>query len=646
MEVFSHGLEAREAGLESERRYYSGVVDIKILLLSAAPRVVARPRPGAARRATIWLPALIAAALMSPGPGNAQRFGQWWWEGAVGIGQRSTDNSLADDRVSEFDQQELRLSLGLNGFVLHPAVGSFRLGLDLLVSEFDGGRELDTDRIGLSGDLKLFSRGSYPLELYARSQSFDYTGPAVEEPFGLLRIPDTSDHLGGRLRIRQGALRGTLVGVDHSSFDFVDAAARPETRDQEFIDWSRTLGRFQNHVRLEHTLRDFGSVGFEIEDLTANFDQRGDLTPSWRWELSGLGIFRDLTVGDGSKQRTDDFRIRNRLLHTIRDRDLLDLHTSFGVVRPAALPSIDTHGLSLFYRWRPWPGWEVAPFGQYAEQSSANSTSGSQRVGLAATWNREKGAVDTALTARTSHGRLELDDSDGVRDESQTAYAVTGSFGQGEVKKLRREFEFEVAHNELRLTQDPIFELPDLGAARSGLGAEDLRRARVSLSHRHDSRSFSGWGEWNMRESSRRNGAGDFEAETLSSTLQHNGPNYTLQANLGETVFQRFSLTEEKVRYLGAAANWRPRRYLQLRASYRTDDRELELVPDVDGERLQLGLTVRFGLLALEATAFETKESIAGGAQRQNRGFSWSLSRNMAGWLPIVTGTQRRGVIR
>jgi hypothetical protein len=83
-----------------------------------------------------------------------------------------------------------------------------------------------------------------------------------------------------------------------------------------------------------------------------------------------------------------------------------------------------------------------------------------------------------------------------------------------------------------------------------------------------------------------------------------------------------------------------------LRASYRADERQVDLGPDIDSERYEAGFDLRFGAFLLQAQAFETQEKLLGGMERSNRGVRWSLSRRFAGWLPVVTGLARRGAIR
>jgi hypothetical protein len=611
----------------------------------SALRSVSSPRRPAVRSAALIL---IAGSLicLETTPAVAQQFGQWWWEGAVAGGQRSTDNFRDGSQVSEFDQTETRLSLALNGFLGHPALGTFRLGVDLLKSEIDGGRGVDTDRAGFAADLGLFPEGAYPLRLFARTRLYDYSGSSARDPLTVLRAPDRTTEWGGRFRLRRSALRGLQLGFDHSTTDFIDREAQETTYDHQYLDWGRGGGGFQHHVKLGHRLYDYGAVDLEVEDFTVNVVERGDLSATWRWDMSATGVRRDSATRDAAMVSTDMFSLFNRFLHTIRDRDRLDIQLDSDVTRPESQPSVDSHGVSVFYRWRPKEGLEIAPFGQYAEQSADSLEVRSPRVGTAISWSRHAGALDTLLSARASYGVVDQSDALESRDESRTAFGVSGSLGHGDGNGLRKELEVEVARNEFRFDRNPFLDLPDLGLPLTGLGAEDFQRARVGLSHRWDSRSLGGWGEWNRRESSNGVPGFEFESQTSTFTLQHGGPNYDIQASAGDTAVDRGSVEAQDVSYLGATATWRPWRLLKFWGSYREDTRELTITPDIDGKRIQAGFTLRVGQIVLEASAYETEERPADGVERSNEGLSWSVSRRFAGWLPVVTGSKHRGVIR
>jgi hypothetical protein len=70
------------------------------------------------------------------------------------------------------------------------------------------------------------------------------------------------------------------------------------------------------------------------------------------------------------------------------------------------------------------------------------------------------------------------------------------------------------------------------------------------------------------------------------------------------------------------------------------------LLPDVEGQRIEVRGTVFLGRLRLEASAFQITEKIDGGSERTNLNLRFTVAMRFGGGLPIVTGTKRRGVIR
>jgi hypothetical protein len=588
----------------------------------------------------------LASGLLG-GALSAQRFGQWWWDGELGVGQRGTENLRDGRELSSFDQQELRASFGLNGFVLHPALGRFRLGLDLALSELETGRTLDTERTGFEADFSFFPRGSYPFSFFYRRQLYDYVRPEEDAPVDLVGAVDTGEQWGGRFRIRQGPLTGTLLGLNHTSYDFLDVEAREEVQDRQFVDWSRTSDGLQHHLRLEHHLRRYGTVDLEIEDLTLNLEQRGQLTDAWGWQMSGVGIQRQVGVGQDPEQASEDYRLRTRLYRAVRERDQLDISGDFGSSRPEGRPTIDSVGFSLFYRWRPRLGVEVAPFLRYARQAGGDLEVLSPRAGFSLSWSRNQGAVDWLVGGLVSYGNLEAREGDESREESRSGYSANASLGHGDSKRLRKELEIEAGRNQLRLSRsNPLTDLPNLGLPGAALGDEDFYRARATLSHRWDSKWLTGWGEALHREASDDLGLGKFDSQTLTTTLQFGAKRATIQANAGRTTVNQDPGGDQEIRFTGVGVRWRPWRYVHLNGSYREDQREFVLAPDIDGDRAELGLELRIGQVQLLASLFETNERLMDGSERTNRGLRWSISRRLAGWLPIVTGTQRRGTIR
>jgi hypothetical protein len=428
--------------------------------------------------------------------------GQWTWDAALGFDQSSGESRIGGEKTSETDQQNLKLSLGMNGFIVHPAVAGFRLATEAYLSRYDSDQSLDTERFGVRGDLNLFPRGAYSARLYFNRQIYDYSGFNVDDPFTFFKVPDTGTTWGGRLRFRRGPLRGILLGYERSQFDFLSPEADRETQERQFLDWTAGSTKVKHHLRIERRFRDFGFADLENDYLTVNLDERAEISPTWRWELFGTGIRRETVLPDDEPFDSDDYRVRTRFLHDVKDRDLLDFGLNWGRFQADSSPRTDSYGLSVFYRWRAAPGWEVAPFAQYDDQSANGLSVNSPRAGVSASWSRSGRVLETLLTARTSYARIERSDETESEDESQTAFAVTASIGHAHLSGLREELELEASRNEIRFRRDAIDVVEDLTYPRDGLGTEEYQRARFTLSRHWNSRNLSTWLEWSRRESS------------------------------------------------------------------------------------------------------------------------------------------------
>lgn len=595
--------------------------------------------------------ALLALTLAVPGGIAAQEFGQWWWEGSLAASGRTLENQVTEGSSSSTGRSEetnLELSLALNGYLLHPAFGRFRLAVDALLTDVAGDTTFDSQRTGFDGNLDLFPRGAYPVNLFVRRQLYDYGNLAQENPLTLFGAPETLSTYGGRAHFKRGILRGLLVGFEHTDVEFQVQEAEPEIQDRQFADWSTSGKRVRHHVRLERYTHSFGTVNFENDDLTLNFDERGEVFGDWRWDLLGTGIRRSLRFADGPQVGIDTFQVRNTLSRVVRGDDWLTLSYTGGLARSDNAGSTQSHGITGRYVWRRPKGWQVAPFAGFGIQQGETFDLTSPQLGVSATWNRTAGTLD--LSATESAGFLGIQrDGDVSSSETLLALGFDGRAGHGREEKLRKEVEISYQRNQLRMAGEALLELPDLGAPLASPGTENQARGRLTLRRRWGRLLASGYGEWSRRESSRElqlPGIDDFTVDDLLYSFQLSGSRFSLLANLGDTEVTRSSADPQTIESRSLSVAYRPLRSLSLRTSYRIDERRVELGPDFDSERYEAGFDLRFGAFLLEAHAFETQEQFLVGMERTNRGVRWSLSRRFAGWLPVVTGLKRRGVIR
>ena len=590
----------------------------------------------------------LAAVLWSGAdalPVSAQEFGQWSWEALVGLGARNRQTYREGEGDSRFDERTLALALGMNGFIVHPAVSRFRLGADLQFINTDTGQHLDTDRTGLQGEVELFPRGDHRGSLFFNRQIYDYRGAASENPYVLLSAPDTLTTYGARFRAARGFLGGSLLGIDRSRLDFTGRQTNPQDFDREFYDWSRKTADFSHHVRIEHRYRDLGTVDINYDESRINLDEVGSFTPDWHWTMSGSGLRQDSRSLGMKELRVDDYQLRTRLIHDVRERDLLELSYEFGLTEPDTWATTESHGASVSYQWRPDETWHVGPIASYARVDSDLESLRSPRAGVVFGGNWAWPEWDSGFVIRSTYGRLEREVSGVTQSENQSDGSFIGTVGHGRLEGLRKDFEVELDRNRLRITQAGPIQPPGLGLPEPGLGTEDVRRARIKIAHQWDSRFLSAWGDWNHRTTRTLAPGEEVLTETLTATVQYGARRFDIKANVADSDLEAATLERQSIRSLGVGASLRVWRSLSLRASYRADDRRIELAPDIAGSQVEAGLRWDFGLFYLDAAILESTQRLEDGPETAFRSVTWSLSRRFGGWLPIVSGPERRGVI-
>jgi hypothetical protein len=588
------------------------------------------------------LAALLAATAMASVTADAQQFGQWTWDVTLGASQRLYDNLVEDDRVSRYDQRELRLGLGINGFIVHPAVARFRLGVDGALSRFASGGALDSDRLGYRGDLGLFPRGAVPVQLWLVRQQYDHD-LAERDPLSLFAVADLATSWGGRVRVRRGPLRGMLIGAERSTIEFVDVD-RDQVDEREFVDWSAAGSRLQHHYRLERRLREYATVDFATEDLTLTAGEHGYISQRWRWDLSGVGIRRDLSYTSTADRQIDTFRLRSRLTRFADSGNRFMIDVDAGLGDSSDGPARHSHRLSLRYAWVPRTGVEVAPFVTFGFQETDGLSGRAPQVGVSATWSTTSEAFDALLSAIGAHGRYTTTYEQASATDSLTSLFFSVSLGHGSEDRLRKVLEAEWGREELSAAGELVDELPDLGVRLGGFGTQDRLRGRLSLHRSWRTRSAGAYLEWRRRHGSGGLAAADFTVEDMTLSMDVRSRQLDVAINAGDTTTRQ--VTEQHVRWAAATLGLRPWRPLAVRASYRTDTRDVDSGPNVDVDRIEAILEFTIGRIVVRAQAYEATERFQTGGDRTNRGLTWTVYHRFGGWLPIVTGPERRGVIR
>lgn len=592
--------------------------------------------------------ALIGAVLvLVPAVADCQHYGQWTWDAVLGAEDRSTDNSIGDETVSKYRTRAYYLGLGVNGFVLHPAVARFSLSLDTWYTQFPEGTAQDNTRFGGRFDLGLFERGVFPMRLYFGRSQYDYPDLAADDPITLLSgLPDSTTVWGGRLRIRRGILRGVLVGLDSSELEFQGADRRTETADRYFVDWSRSGKSIQNHVRLVHEARDYARLDYALDTTTLTWDEHGPLAPTWRWDLFAVGIRRATEFEGSAPIESDTARLRNKFIHSLADGSFLDLSYSFGYASSGSAGSALDHQLEGRYRRLVGSGWELSPFVAFSRREIGERNVSVLQGGVSATWTGSAGAWNSTFSGQGAYGQSFFSLSGQTDSQPFWSASAASILGHGSSTGLRKELEISLSRNEVRSVGDGNADLPDLGVGFAAAGAQDSARVRLSLFHDWESGNVSTWGEWRRREADSLVDETRLRSEELLATAQFRWRRFSLVFNGGRNEIDDLRLAGQEMTYFGSSLSWNPWRSLRATASYREDFRRLALAPDVDGDRVQATVEYQLGRLSFRGEVFQYTERPENGVERRNRGIFWSVKRGFSGWLPIVSGPQRRGFIR
>ncbi|MCD4747960.1 MAG: hypothetical protein K8R59_01195 [Thermoanaerobaculales bacterium] len=596
-----------------------------------------------------WLFSVLIGAvlLLVPSLADCQQYGQWTWGAVIGAEDRSTDNFIGDEDVSKYRTRAYFLGLGVNGFVLHPAVARFSLRLDTWYTQFPEGTGNDNVRFGGRFDLGLFERSAFPMRLYFGRTQYDYPNLATADPITLLSgLPDSTTSWGGRLRIRRGILRGLLVGVDSTELGFHNEDRQTETVDRYFGDWSRSGKRIQHHVRLVHEARDYARLDYAFDTTTLTWDEHGRLAPSWRWDLSAVGIRRTRESEGVGMSESDTASLRNRFVHDLSDGSSLNLSYGFGYASAGNSESALDHSIEGRYRRIVGLGWEISPFAAYSWREIGEGNGSVLQGGLSANRNWASGAWDSNISGQGSYGQS-MRSSPGWKDSQSFWFAsVASALGHGNSAGLRKELEFSISRNEVGSVGDGNIDLPDLGVGFAAAGAQDTGRVRFSLFHDWAGGNVSAWAEWRRREADSLVDETRLRAEDLLMTTQLRWRRLSVAINGGTTEIDDFHSAGQEMTYYGGSLTWNPWRSVHAIATYREDYRRLALAPDVDSDRIQATIEFRMGRLSLRGEVYQYTERPEFGTERRNRGIFWSVRRGFSGWLPIVSGPQRRGVIR
>lgn len=596
---------------------------------------------GAGFRAIIRMGILLALLTGDESPASAQSFGQWTWEASAGVRRWAYHNSLGGPSISSSDQRDIELSLGVRGYVIHPMLGQFGLGVTRALTDTSGASSIDSRRWGMNADISLLPQGTYPLQFYARRQRFAYSGFTTEDVLALRQTPENAMSLGGSLAVRRGKLRDVRLWVDRTTLSYTGLAGT-SLNEQIALDWNRTTKSVQQRLRFERRVQDYGLAGLRFRDFQGNYDVRRDLGAVWKWEANLNGLQRNLKYLD----QPSDFsfyRTSARAYRPLREHDTLELSYDGGV-SGATGAFTQSHALVARYHWIARKQLTVVPLVGYGFQTSRGARLNAPQVGIGSTWTRRAGEFDVAINNQMSLLFLSRSGAGTGGSDTALAFDIGGNVGHGDQNSLRAEIDGGWNHNRLRVVGDTIANLPDLGAQLGTIGTEDVLKARLTLTKRLGSVLAFSFTDASRLEQNGRFAPSGASTQTFSQTLQLSTARVSVAGMLGSTRLR--SVTAQEYEFASVSASLRPARLVSLTGNYRRDHRRLDFSPDIDGERMDGAVRFWLGAFTLTADAFWSREKTPATPTRENRGLIISLSRGFFGFLPIVTAGPQGGDIR
>lgn len=589
-------------------------------------------------RPTPLVALLAIGALLAPAV-QAQQYGQWSWDLNASAQRRSYDNLLDGEKTTPYDETTLALTLGVNGYFLHPAFVQFRAAVDTTLSRYQTSSSLGSKVVGADTEVRLLPQGRYATTLFFRRQGFSFEEDGVEDPLASIENPESLTTFGGRIRARRGPLRGLVVGYDRARLDYGGEGDRRTLNDEAVADYSYAGRSFRPHAVLRYRADDYGLLSYQVNDLTGTYDHRLNFGSGWAWQSSLVTQHRKLDYGGVNSSFAN---VRSGQAFQ-RASDLLEVRYDFGLTLMEDRDS-QSHVLSTSRRWKLGSQTIVMPSLGYGLQLEGEQRVQAPRASVSASWTRQRGSFDLAITPAAGVQYLLL--TGPVQSGSDTTFLLDGSIsvGHGVDMGLRKQLSVTWSHNRLSQRGESRPDLPDLGTGLGGLGTEDDLRARLDLRRSSRTRTVSSYVEWRRLSPSGALALTRAGLQSLTASAQGRLSRVGLAANLGRT--ETTSGDQQEVVFGSLALTVRPMRLLALQGSWRRDQRTLALAPRLDSDRVEGNADLQVGAFLLRAQVFRTLDHSVQGGERINQGFNLSLTRRFSGWLPLVTGAYARGAIR
>jgi len=567
---------------------------------------------------------------------SAQQYGQWTWDAQIGARQRAHEFMEGEEKVSEIGERDGFLSLGVDGYILHPAVAGFRLGLDTSLVQREGGTAFGSRKLGYRGELRIFPTGAYPIYVHAARQQYSY-GDATPGSIG--SIPDDITSFGARVRVRSGPLTGLVARAERLSLTLLGPNGGVESQQNQLADWAGGGKKWQHHYHLERLARTFAASRYRTDDISLLADETYRSAGS-QWTSSSQLIRRSWSSENTRGSSITALRVQNLFLRTLSSTRSWELQQSSGLT--LADSSSQTHTFGVRYSLATRGHLAFAPFASIGIQTSDGLRVFTQQAGLSATWTAAKGPVSAVLSGSAASLVLQKDGNGGSPRDSLLTAGAGGSLSFRPRRGVDAQVETYVSRNELRKNGETIAASSVL-VPTGGVGTEDRTQARLTLGRKWRPLGVHLYLDWVAQTTSGDLQVNPYSSETLSSSLQVTLRNFNVSMSAGRATLEQNRVQE--LSFVTAAGRVRVARMLSVTGNYREEKRNAVGEPEVDGTRFEGGFSLQLGSYAVEPQAFVSTQGFAG-LERSNRGYTITIGRGFGGVLPILTGAQRQGVVR
>ncbi len=596
------------------------------------------PGPGRSAGRAIPAFAMILSALVAPARG--QQFGQWTWDARIAALQRSYATLEERRTLSEIEQSELRAFFGINGFLLHPSVASFRLGLDAALNK---ATDTPSNRgVGFRGDLRMFPTGRYPFELFIHRRQYDYLDLPPDRL--LTGAPQQITSTGGRIRFREGPLGGLLLTADRSQISFLDPGRLDDVYQNALADWSDSSAGTKHHIRLQRQFRDFANLGYSTADLALAVDESRE-SQKWSWTLSAYGLDRG-TSFQGEDTSVILLRVQSRLLNSALKERKWEVFETAGYTSGTNGSQSQTISNNIGARLLFTRGGSLtlSPFVALAQQFSDALSLTAPQAGAGITWARQRGGTDLTLSGQAAYQLVTTNQQSNRANQSSLTTGSGLSFAHSRASGLRAQVELNMVRNEVRSAGEILQVGGDI-VPLTGAGTQDRTQARITAGRRWGRIGINSYADWTSQQSRfDAPNVDPYSADTLSYSIQVSMPVVTLSLTLGDAEARQ--RLPQQLHYFSGGASLRLTRYLTVHGLYREDNRETSFQPRLQGQRIELRASARVGAFSIEPQGFLSTQQLQGGAEQSNKGFTISIGRDFGGVLPIISVIRRRGVIQ